>query len=363
MKKKLSAIFSLVTAFFLVTVISASAALSPISGTVLNDQLNFKLDGKAVVPVGDDGSPVLPISYNGTTYLPVRAIGYLLRLGIDWDGSTNTVMIASTTNKPAPTAAAVTKTHKLFPISGAVLNSNLKFSLNGRAVVPVGDDGTPVLPISYNGTTYLPVRAISYLLGLGIDWDGNTKTILISRSGASTSPQTPATTPGWYFTSWEYYKSPSDTIETGGKVGRFANGDTYTDYHEGKGTKNDFINVEARKLSNGTIAASGHAHTKWVDPPTYFSGNDRPTITVNRVVESNWGINGLNIYFGPHTLNPGSKTAGTIDFINSAGQNYVQNYDGTLQMQKSSQGTPGDKRAIIVYLNGYGFKYYYEWRE
>lgn len=158
----------------------SSGGLTPIFGAMLNDQLNFKLDGKTVVPVGDDGTPVLPISYNGTTYLPVRAVGYLLKLGIDWEGSTNTVIIVSATSKTAPTPVGVSKTNSLIPISGTVLNGELNFRLDGKTVIPVGDDGTPVLPISYNGTTYLPVRAMGYLLGLGIDWDGVTNTALIT---------------------------------------------------------------------------------------------------------------------------------------------------------------------------------------
>lgn len=63
--------------------------LTAIRGALLNDQLNFKLDEKTVIPVGDDGTPVLPISY-GTTYLPV---GYLLGLGIDYEDSSKKVVI------------------------------------------------------------------------------------------------------------------------------------------------------------------------------------------------------------------------------------------------------------------------------
>ncbi len=338
----------------------SSGGLTSILGAVLNDQLSFKLDGKTVVPVGDDGTPVLPISYNGTTYLPVRAISYLLGLGIDWDNATKTVLITSTTTKKAPTPAAVSKSNRLISISGAMLNSDLKFKLNGRSVVPVGDDGTPVLPISYNGTTYLPVRAMGYLLELGIDWDGATKTVMISKTktGSKTS-----SAPGWYFTHWEYYKNPSDTTDTGGKVGMFANGDTYTEYIEGKGDKNNFTNINTRKLSNGTIAASGTATTIWTDPPEYFSANDRPMITVNRTVGSNWAINKFSISFDNADINPGGATMGKISFATPAGETHVQAYSGSMQAEKMIKGTPGAKKAIILHLNGYGFKYYYEWKE
>ena len=110
-----------------------------------------------------------------------------------------------------PAAAALT------PISGTVLNDQLSFKIEGKAVVPVGDDGTPVLPISYNGTTYLPVRAMGYLLGLGIDWDGGTNTVLITSSATKTAPPATGGGPGWYLTRWEYIKDPGDTVDTGGK--------------------------------------------------------------------------------------------------------------------------------------------------
>lgn len=357
MKKTTGIILVIIMLISTMTVFPAVAALTPISGAVLNDQLSFQLNGKAVVPVGDDGTPVLPISYNGTTYLPVRAVGYLLGLGIDWSAATNTVLITSTSSKAAPKATALSKSNQLIPISSVVLNSDLKFKLDGKAVVPVGDDGTPVLPISYNGTTYLPLRAMGYLLGLGIDWNSTNKTVLISSAPGNTSA------PGWYLTHWEYYKHPYDTAETGGKVGRFANGDTYTDYTEGKGEKNNFINVTARRLSDGKIAASGHAVTLWADPPAYFSGSDRPSITIDRTVESNWGIGAFNIHFDNDTINPGGGTSSYLSFVTPDGKNTVQTYQGTLQMEKALKGSAGSKKAIILYLNGHGFKYYYEWRE
>lgn len=329
---------------------TSPGSLIPISGTVLNGQLSFKLNGTAVVPVGDDGTPVLPISYNGTTYLPVRAVGYLLGLGIDWDGATKTVLITSTTTKTAPTAAVASKSNTLIPISGAVLNGDLKFRLDGKAAVPVGDDGAPVLPISYNGTTYLPVRAMGYLLGLGIDWDGATKTVLITRGQS---------VPGWYFTRWEYIIGSAD----GTKTGKFANGDIYTETSTVNGEKNNFIITVTRVDKNGKTIASGSATTVWTDPPSYFGANDPPVITVNRTVGSTWGISQFSVTFDSSTINPGYGTEGKINFATPTGETYIQAYSGTMQAQKMISGSPGAEKAIIFHLNGYGFKYYYEWRE
>lgn|GEM_PF-2575055 len=356
MKRKIWVLFALVTLFSVMIAFPAAAALTPISGAVLNDQLGFQLDGKTVVPVGGAGTPVLPISYNGTTYLPVRAVSYLLGLGIDWDGATNTVVINSTTSNAAPKATAAAKSNKLIPISGAVLNGDLKFKLDGKAVVPVGGDGTPVLPISYNGTTYLPVRAISYLLGLGIDWDGAANAVVINRT-----PIQPATSsaPGWYLTKWEYIVSSAD----GAVTGHFANGDIYTQHNQGIGDKNDFTTTQTRVDKNGKTIASGSATTIWTDPPEYFSATDRPVITISRTVGSDWGIAKFNVSFDSATVNPGGATMGKIPFATPDGEAYVQNYEGSMQATKMVAGKPGEQKAILFYLNGYGFKYYYEWRE
>jgi len=167
---------------------------------------------------------------------------------------------------------------------------------------------------------------------------------------------------GWYLTGWDFYRDPTDTSETGGKVGHFANGDTYTDYHEGVGDKNNFTNIQTRKLSNGNVAASGHATTVWIDPPEYFSGSERVVITVERTVDSDWGINGFGISFDNAEINPGGATSGRIQFATPDGQNYVQDYQGTFQMEKAAKGSTGAQKAIILYLNGFGYKYYYEWR-
>lgn len=153
--------------------------LSYVNGAVLNEKLNFKLNNAVAYPVGDDGSLVLPITYLGSTYLPVRAMAYLLGLGIGYDSETNTVLIETVTDKAAPAATSTSKGNGQVSISNVVLNGNLNFAINGETVVPRGDDGAIALPLTYQGTTYLPVRAMGYLLGIGIGWDSATNTVLL----------------------------------------------------------------------------------------------------------------------------------------------------------------------------------------
>ena len=65
------------------------------------------------------------------------------------------------------------------------VNTGIKISVDGKEFVPVDSDGVPVEVFLYEGTTYLPVRGISNLFGLGIEWDGDTKSVYLgTREGA-----------------------------------------------------------------------------------------------------------------------------------------------------------------------------------
>lgn len=61
----------------------------------------------------------------------------------------------------------------------AQINYSLKMKVDNVDWNPTEADGTAVRPITYNGRTYLPVRALAEKLGVAIDWDGDTQTVLI----------------------------------------------------------------------------------------------------------------------------------------------------------------------------------------
>lgn len=64
-----------------------------------------------------------------------------------------------------------------------VLVGGITIKLNGETIDPKDVNGNPVDPVIYDGTTYLPVRAIASALGLEVEWDGSTRTVvLISKS-------------------------------------------------------------------------------------------------------------------------------------------------------------------------------------
>ena len=67
----------------------------------------------------------------------------------------------------------------------AYLNYGITIKYKGEVQNLTDAGGNRVYPISYNGTTYLPVRAVSNMLGIGVDWDGATQTVLLGKTGAT----------------------------------------------------------------------------------------------------------------------------------------------------------------------------------
>lgn len=176
----------------------ASQSGSEFSGTVHIDSgrteklINGRISGNTITFTRAWNSSTLRQDYTGT--LTVNGDGSASMSGTFSQNGAGSYKWSATKMKPMSVPPTQTSSDGLVPISGAVLNDQLNFKIDGNAVVPVGDDGTPVLPISYNGTTYLPVRAMGYLLGLGIGWDGATNTVLI------TTAHSTAAAAGWYFT-------------------------------------------------------------------------------------------------------------------------------------------------------------------
>lgn len=61
----------------------------------------------------------------------------------------------------------------------ATINYALKMKVDNIEWNPTEADGSAIRPITYNGRTYLPVRALAEKLGIAIDWDEATQTVLI----------------------------------------------------------------------------------------------------------------------------------------------------------------------------------------
>jgi len=86
-----------------------------------------------------------------------------------------------------PVAAQTTRQANL-------LFRDISITLDGETLVPVDVHGNAVEPFIIDGTTYLPVRAISNALGLDVDWDDATSTVILT-STPTPATATPAPTP------------------------------------------------------------------------------------------------------------------------------------------------------------------------
>ena len=58
--------------------------------------------------------------------------------------------------------------------------NDIKITLNGTQITPTDANGNMVEPFAVNGTTYLPVRAVANALGIDVQWNRTTSTVLLS---------------------------------------------------------------------------------------------------------------------------------------------------------------------------------------
>ena len=65
----------------------------------------------------------------------------------------------------------------------ASINYDITVEFNGEAKALSNVNGQQVYPVLYGGTTYVPIRAIGYLLGLNVDWEQATRTVLLDKPG------------------------------------------------------------------------------------------------------------------------------------------------------------------------------------
>ena len=65
------------------------------TATLTYNNIKINIDGKEIIPTDVSGNYVAPFVIDGTTYMPVRAVAGALGLGVEWDGSTNTIRLTS----------------------------------------------------------------------------------------------------------------------------------------------------------------------------------------------------------------------------------------------------------------------------
>ncbi len=176
-KRFTALVLALVMVFSLTTGASAAAAEN------VKVQLSPNIityNGEAQTMADVNGNPVYPILNGGTTYLPIRAVGNMLGLDVDWDGATQTVLLNKSADGKTPAKSGNATASDSAPTEiTAQINPGITVKYNGKAQNMADVNGNPVYPMLYGGTTYLPVRAVSNMLGIDVDWDGATQTVIL----------------------------------------------------------------------------------------------------------------------------------------------------------------------------------------
>ena len=194
MRKHTRLLAVLLTAVLLVSVLPAMAAEKHI---VVNTGISVYLDGAKLKLTDATGATVEAFASEGTTYVPVRAVSEALDLTVGWDGATNTVSLTGTprniVGQAGIPAVAGVEGMKNIPITGGI-----SIQMNGKKLTPTDVNGKVVDVFASNGTTYLPIRAVTTALGLGVEWDGGTRSVYLTTDGGSTggnTSPTPSATP------------------------------------------------------------------------------------------------------------------------------------------------------------------------
>lgn len=156
--------------------LGAAASYSDAAITASYRNIKLMVDGVYQTPTDADGNIVEPFIYEGTTYLPVRAVSEALGRKVDFDASTNTVLIGETTVASQNTTEYEGKNSDE---SIDIAYRDVKISVDGTLIDPKDAAGNPVEPFIYNGTTYLPVRAVSQALGKTVEWNAKKNTVQV----------------------------------------------------------------------------------------------------------------------------------------------------------------------------------------
>ena len=77
-----------------------------------------------------------------------------------------------------------TTTYAYSTTVSVTLDDTLQMRLNGEAFYPTEADGTPLEPLLHNDRTYLPVRAILERVGVFVDFESDTNTVIMRDDNA-----------------------------------------------------------------------------------------------------------------------------------------------------------------------------------
>lgn len=152
---------------FILVLTLAVSMLSSYTASAQNDSFVLTMQiGNPIMNVNgasseiDPGRGTIPVVENGRTLVPIRAIIEAMGGTVGWNGTTQTVTLTYGSDK-------------------IVLNIDSAYAyLNGAMSV------LDVAPKTINERTVLPIRYIAESFKFGVEWDGNTQTIKITKNGS-----------------------------------------------------------------------------------------------------------------------------------------------------------------------------------
>jgi|GEM_PF-5000866 len=157
MKKTLCFMLILLLALSNIAVVSAAQDVS-------EPEIKIVLNGSALELL------VPPFIQDGTTYAAMREVAEFLGKTVDWDGDSATAYIYGEGENMGDV------------FTDKLPNGEIRVCLDGAVVELKDANGGKVMPWVKDGRTVMPIRGLSELLGLEVDWDGETRTVILSKA-------------------------------------------------------------------------------------------------------------------------------------------------------------------------------------
>ena len=183
-------IATLLAAVLLLAVLCPARAYETKTATLHYNGISIMLDGEYLTPQDVTGAAVNPFIIDGTTYLPIRAVASALGLEVGWEQETQTITLTS--GGEANLGPGIPNADDPYTAEAELKYPGITIYLDGEKLIPKDVTGKVVDPFVIGGTTYLPIRAIASALGLTVDWNGETKTVLLYTT-APEKPEEPET--------------------------------------------------------------------------------------------------------------------------------------------------------------------------
>lgn len=247
-----------------------------------------------------------------------------------------------------------------------VITNSLNIRLNGEVVGHMNSnyrlengDWVPYT-IVYRGTTYVPIRKMSELLGVGVGYDHDTRTVIIGEEDSVTAT-------GWNLKSKKFIKSEYDFLDTNREVpSRTIQGTDLYDKFIGQGEEGSYTIEHSRRV--GSNARPSHYSKTLIEfsgAPDHIQEGERISMSLkNQLLEGSWAQPVAQISFSS-VEGIGRGAAGDISFTDGQGNSSFRNQSGIMTSSRViPKGRPGDIRYLKVNLGkGYGYTYTYEWRD